>query len=229
MADQAGGGPGGVPLLGIAIQDRRRLFREGLALILGAEPDLAVAPPASTAQELVAATDGCDLDVVLLELDCAEWDTCRLVVALRKRHAGLAVIGTVAGGDGRPSTRAYRAGVRTVFARDDGMRTLLQTIRSLPGPDRPAAVHRVVDLREPVAVLSRREVEVLAGISAGCTTQRVAAGLGISPKTVENHKQRIFTKLGVQNQAHAVAVASRRGLLPPSAVRALSPFSPLTA
>jgi len=66
---------------------------------------------------------------------------------------------------------------------------------------------------------------VLTGISVGCTTQRVAAALGISPKTVENHKQRIFAKLGVQNQAHAVAVASRRGLLPPTFARVPSAIS----
>jgi DNA-binding CsgD family transcriptional regulator len=35
----------------------------------------------------------------------------------------------------------------------------------------------------------------------------------VSPKTVDNHKQRIFSKLGVQNQAHAVALAHRIGLL----------------
>jgi DNA-binding CsgD family transcriptional regulator len=40
--------------------------------------------------------------------------------------------------------------------------------------------------------------------------------MGISPKTVENHKQRIFAKLGVQNQAHAVAVAMRSGLVKPT-------------
>jgi DNA-binding CsgD family transcriptional regulator len=40
--------------------------------------------------------------------------------------------------------------------------------------------------------------------------------MGISPKTVENHKQRIFSKLGVQNQAHAVAVAVRQGLVDPT-------------
>lgn len=205
--------------LGIAIQDRRRLFREGLALILRAEPDFHVVEPAASAQELVAATEGRDVDVAVLELDGAEWDPCRLVVALCKRHPGLAVIGTVAGADPRPSARAYRAGVRTVFPRDAGMRTLLQTIRTLPGPARsPApALRRVVDLRESAPVLSRREVEVLTAISSGCTTVRVAAALGISPKTVENHKQRIFAKLGVQNQAHAVAVASRQGLLPAAA------------
>jgi len=139
------------------------------------------------------------------------------------------VIGTVAGVDPHPSPRAYQAGVRTVFPRDAGMRTLLQTIRSLPGPGRSSEVHRVVDVRCTAPVLSRREVEVLTGISSGCTTQRVATALGISPKTVENHKQRIFVKLGVQNQAHAVAVASRQGLLPPTAARVPSSFPLLSA
>jgi DNA-binding CsgD family transcriptional regulator len=51
----------------------------------------------------------------------------------------------------------------------------------------------------------------------------VAEAMGISPKTVENHKQRIFSKLGVQNQAHAVAVAMRQGLLSASAAPMLLP------
>ena len=54
---------------------------------------------------------------------------------------------------------------------------------------------------------------MLGEIGAGSTTRLVAQTMGISPKTVENHKQRIFSKLGVQNQAHAVAVAMRQGLL----------------
>ena len=45
------------------------------------------------------------------------------------------------------------------------------------------------------------------------TAADCAAALHVSPKTVDNHKQRIFSKLGVQNQAHAVALAHRIGLL----------------
>lgn len=37
----------------------------------------------------------------------------------------------------------------------------------------------------------------------------------VSAKTIENHKQRIFAKLEVQNQAHAVAKAHRLGILRP--------------
>lgn len=203
-------------VLQIAIQDRRRLFRDGLALVLTAEPDLSVAASAATARELIRATEGRDLDLVLLELDCTEWDPCRLAAALCKCHRQLVVVGTVDGAEGRSSSRAYRAGVRCVFPRDAGIGTLLQTIRGRPLPARAPVIRRVVDLDGPAPKLSRREAEVLGAISAGATTQQVARELGIRPKTVENHKQRIFSKLGVQNQAHAVAVATRLNLLLPA-------------
>lgn len=51
--------------------------------------------------------------------------------------------------------------------------------------------------------LTRREREVLRLVAKGLPGKRVARELGISPKTVERHKTRIFAKLGVPNQAAA--------------------------
>lgn len=62
-------------------------------------------------------------------------------------------------------------------------------------------------------LLSPREVQVMQGIADGLATAQVAMSLGITRKSVENHKQRIFAKLGVQSQAHAVAVAVDSGLM----------------
>ena len=209
--------------LRIAIQDRQRLYREGIALILGAEPDLRVTAIAGTAAELVAATAEEPIDLVVLELDVEEWDACRLVAALRKRHPGLAVVGVISGGEADLPASAYQAGVRSVFPRNAGMRTFLRTLRSLPSPSRAVPSERDVSLDERKPLLSAREIEVLGEIGAGGSTRLVAAHMGISPKTVENHKQRIFCKLGVQNQAHAVAVAMRQGLLAPSGGPAVLP------
>ncbi len=63
------------------------------------------------------------------------------------------------------------------------------------------------------SALTGRELEVLRLIGAGRTTRQISAGLGISQRTVENHKRRIFAKLDVQSQSHAVASAARLGLL----------------
>ncbi len=57
------------------------------------------------------------------------------------------------------------------------------------------------------AALTTRELEVLDAMADGMSTKAVAHHLGIAVKTVENHKTRIFDKLGVRTQAEAVVVA----------------------
>jgi DNA-binding CsgD family transcriptional regulator len=64
-----------------------------------------------------------------------------------------------------------------------------------------------ITLARPVnGALTSREREVLSLIARGLAAKQVAKHLGISPKTVERHKTRIFYKLGVPNQAAAVSV-----------------------
>lgn len=55
--------------------------------------------------------------------------------------------------------------------------------------------------------LTAREREVLSLVAEGFAAKQVARQLGISPKTVEQHKARIFAKLGVSNQTAAVSFA----------------------
>ena len=62
-------------------------------------------------------------------------------------------------------------------------------------------------------VLTPRQLEVVRLIGRGLTSQEIAGQLGVRPKTVENYKQRVFVRLGVQNQAHAVARCARMGLM----------------
>ncbi len=80
---------------------------------------------------------------------------------------------------------------------------------------------RVTQLATPT--LTGRELEVLRLIGAGLTTQEISALLGVTRRTIENHKRRIFAKLGVQSQAHAVASAARLGLLAAPAAEAGMP------
>jgi DNA-binding NarL/FixJ family response regulator len=63
------------------------------------------------------------------------------------------------------------------------------------------------------AALTPRETDVLAAMSDGLATKAIARRLGVAVKTVENHKIRIFDKLGVRTQAHAVTLAIGHGLL----------------
>jgi DNA-binding CsgD family transcriptional regulator len=58
--------------------------------------------------------------------------------------------------------------------------------------------------------LTPREVEVLAWVAQGKTSAETALIIGIRPRTVDKHLERIFTKLGVENRTAAAALLARR-------------------
>lgn len=64
-------------------------------------------------------------------------------------------------------------------------------------------------------VLTPREMDILGAMSDGLAAKAIAVRLGVALKTVENHKIRIFEKLGVRSQAHAVTVAMAYGIAAP--------------
>ena len=61
------------------------------------------------------------------------------------------------------------------------------------------------------AELTLRELEVLNAIADGLSTKAAARLLGVAVKTVENHKTRVFAKLGVRSQAQLVSQKAREG------------------
>jgi DNA-binding NarL/FixJ family response regulator len=63
------------------------------------------------------------------------------------------------------------------------------------------------------AALTTREHDVLEAMSDGLPAKRIALRLGVAVKTVENHKNRIFDKLGVRTHAQAVSQAISQGML----------------
>jgi PAS domain S-box-containing protein len=67
----------------------------------------------------------------------------------------------------------------------------------------------------PVAetTLSRRELEVLRLMAGGANTKALAERLNVSPATIRNHAQSIFTKLGVHSRLEAVAHATQNRLV----------------
>ena len=77
-----------------------------------------------------------------------------------------------------------------------------------------AAGHRVPRRREGPAGLTAREVEVLVLVARGLSNKEIAERLVISAKTVGNHVEHIYTKIGSSNRAAASLFAMRCGLLP---------------
>jgi HD-GYP domain-containing protein (c-di-GMP phosphodiesterase class II) len=77
-----------------------------------------------------------------------------------------------------------------------------------------AAGHRVPRRREGPAGMTRREVEVLRLLARGLSNKEIATRLVISPKTVANHVEHIYAKIGASNRAAASLFAMHHGLIP---------------
>lgn len=73
---------------------------------------------------------------------------------------------------------------------------------------------KAIELRDrEVASLTAREQEVLIAFRQGESNKVIAAKLGLSPRTVEMHRARVFRKLGVTNLAQALRCAHIAGLI----------------
>jgi HD-GYP domain-containing protein (c-di-GMP phosphodiesterase class II) len=77
-----------------------------------------------------------------------------------------------------------------------------------------AAGHRIARRRQGPAGLTPREVEVLRLLARGLSNKEIAARLTISPKTVGNHAEHIYAKIGAPTRAAAALFAILHGLLP---------------
>ena len=202
-----------------AVQHRDRFIRTGLSHLLGREPDLEVVGGAASGAALSALCATTNPDVALIELDAPGESVARVLAALRRRQRTIRVVGMHGGLSAAESQQVHSAGVRHTVSYDMGAGSIVALLRdwhlapsavSLANPSGPGDRAR----------LTARERDVLSLVAAGRRSREIATELSISIKTVENHKQRLFRKLDVQNQAHAVSVAMRHGLLTPPVAHA---------
>ncbi len=195
------------------VQQRERLLREGLGQLLQAEDDIEVVGAVATGDDLVGLCEQERPDVALVDLDSPDWNAGRMAIRLRRAFPRLRLIGLYAALNPAEARLARQTGTVAVSHRD-GIGPVLAAVRG-NGPGfrssvRPIGAHV---RHSPGVSLTPREVAVLTLVGGGHTSREISDQLRISHKTEENHKQRIFGKLGVQNQAHAVSVAMRAGLL----------------
>ena len=86
-----------------------------------------------------------------------------------------------------------------------------------------AAGHRVARRRGGPAGLTAREVDVLRLVARGMSNKEIADALVITPKTVGNHVEHIYSKIDASNRAAAGLYAMRNGLLPEEEFEAVVP------
>jgi DNA-binding NarL/FixJ family response regulator len=188
----------------IAVQSASRLLRECLASWLAGQPGWTVVGATSGWADLPRLCALRHPDLVVFEVAGAEAKT--LVSRVRGRATSPQLVGLYRDLDAPSLLELHRAGVDRLVCEQAGLAAFEDALRALPPHAGPVRAHHG---------LTDRELEVLALVWAGCSVAQIGEALVISPHSVENHKRRIFAKLGVHSRIQAAAEASRLGLFPP--------------
>lgn len=199
--------------LRVAVQSTRRLVRDALAACLAARPDLTVVGRTARCSDLLELCLLRRPGALLVEAapDCEWLDT---IATVHTRHPDINIVVVYHALSPTEMVGAYRAGVTTLVPYSRGLDTVLAALRTLPVPRNQNGGPQ--SGRGTPGALTDRELEIVLLICSGHSVREVAAVLGISPRTVENHKRRIYDKLGVHSQSQAVAHVAQLGLVPPA-------------
>lgn len=198
------------PLL--VVQERRRLYRESMTACLKRQLDaFDVIEGVADAAGLLRLAESRHLDHAVIEVDGVPWDVARLVRSLRCHNSSVRVIGLATSVRSSAATEGVRMLSR--FAGPDQVADLVA-----PGHASEAPFVLTSSPAGASSPLSGQQLRVLALLSLGMTVADVAARLSLSERAVAKAKVAIFSRLGVQSQAHAVASALAAGWLGPAAV-----------
>ncbi len=209
----------------ILVVDDHKLFREGLAALLNAAAETAVAGEAATGAEAIAQAAAVTPDVILMDIQMPDMNGIEATRRILADQPDIGVIMLTMLEDDDSLFAAMRAGARGYILKGADKAEVLKTVtavaegQALFGPaiaGRLTAFFQRGEERETAVTsfpdLTEREHEVLALIARGKNNSDIAEILVISPKTVRNHITSIFSKLQVADRAEAIVKARNAGL-----------------
>lgn len=200
----------------LLIADDRPVIREGLKRIVSDCPDMTVVGAAANREELLEAVRARRPDVVLLDIAMAGPSALAIIRELTRRRAELRVLVLNITGEDRDAVRVLKSGALGYLSKEHSPDELLDAIRRVARGTRYVSAglagELVSDLarrgeRPPHETLSEREYEVLCMFGSGKAFNRIAAALGVSPKTVNTYRTRILHKLNLHSNAEMMRYA----------------------
>jgi two-component system response regulator NreC len=202
--------------------DDHGVLRQGLRLLIDAQPDLTVVGEAERGRgacEAVLKAGGAD--VIVVDISVPDTTGPQIAAELREGLPSAKIVALTRHAEKAYVQRMLQNGATGYVLKQTAGDALLTAIRTvLRGGTYldPAVAGKVFDAAAPVrgggtGQVTAREREVLTMVSLGHTNKEIAAVLGITVKTVETHKMNGMQKLEIGSRADLVRYAMSQGWL----------------
>ncbi|MEO5826147.1 MAG: response regulator transcription factor [Gemmatimonadales bacterium] len=207
----------------VVVIDDHAVVREGIRRVLEGETGVQVVAEGKNGDEAIEAVERDRPDVLVLDVAMPGRSWLDVIREVHRQARRTRVLVLSMYDDPEYVVESVRAGARGYLLKDSAPAELRRAVRAVHRGESyfPAAVTaRLAEAREApepaqpaTAVLSPREREVLTGIAQGLTNKQIAAGLGISHRTVETHRESLMEKLDVRTVAGLTRLALEEGLV----------------
>lgn len=208
----------------VLIADDHPLLRQGLRQVLELSGDVAVVGEAVNGRQCLELARQVRPDVVLMDVNMPEMNGLEVARAIKGEMPGVAVVILTVHDAEDYLVEAVQAGVEGYVLKDAESSAVLEAVRSCSRGQsylQPQLAGRLMTgmrRREkkrtderPLDVLTEREFDVLKLLAEGTSNRDIGERLYISEKTVKNHTNSIFRKMGVSDRTQAVLEAIRKG------------------
>lgn len=205
----------------VLLVDDHTIVRQGLKLILAAQPDFEVIGEAANGREAAELAEKLRPDIVLMDVQMPDLNGIEATRRMVAANSRIRVLVLSMHKEALYVREVLKAGARGYILKDAIDTELLNAMRSVARGDgyiSPAVSGALLtDYREqssnPLDTLSTREREVLQLIAEGKTNKEVATKLNLSVYTVDSHRGKIMEKLNLHSAGELVRFAMKNGLV----------------
>lgn len=210
--------------LRVFLVDDHSVLREGLRMLIEAQPDIEVIGQADSGRSALQIIPECHPDVVVMDVTMSDLGGAEATERLKERCPDLRVLALTRHSDYGYMRRMFEAGANGYVLKRAAAEELIVAIRTVAAGktyiDSTFANHMMTSLvgrkttpatTAPAIALGDREKTVLRLIAWGHSNKEIATELGISVKTVEYYKARAMEKLSLESRTDIVRYAIGQG------------------
>lgn len=215
----------------VLLADDHTIVRQGLKLLLEAQPDMTVVGEASNGRQAMQIAHKLLPDVVVMDIAMPSLNGLEATRQIMRALPSAKVLILSSYNDDEYVSQLTEAGAAGYLLKATAATDLIRAIREIRKGKAffsPAVSKRLLEYyREtivkgtraprPRTFLTSRETEVLQLIAEGEGNKQIAAELGISIKTVEKHRQQVMNKLHIHEVAGLTRYAISKGMIPSGA------------
>jgi DNA-binding NarL/FixJ family response regulator len=207
------------------VADDHEIFRQGLKSLIAKDPELKIVGEASDGEDLLNLLNEVKCDLLVTDLSMPKMDGMSAIKEIRRKYPQIKIVVLTMLKDHEHFKHAMASGACGYLLKEDAYEQFTTACKRIVKGKQYVSpsvasllteryLRSLDETEDPaVAILTKREQQILQLVAKGLANKNIAEKLHISIRTVETHRSNLSNKLGIKNTASLVKYAISKGLI----------------